>query len=208
MQAFAAKHKLFFALSTLVLLFGLAFFRAEWQPLLIALRTHLFVVAFAVLLLAPLWLFARKRTKLSRAIAVTLGIAIFAALAVWGATIHQYMALYYRYRTLDVVELTELPVSDQERIPPLNSIYTIAKHKISETESPQRPDFVRVDDAYRFTPRDRAGLRHQASLRRRPRAVQHLRHLSGPRFLQPEPCGSALRGRERACSATATWRPP
>lgn len=150
-RAFAERHKLLFSVLLVVGAALLFYFRALIQPLVVQLRVNVFVIVFAALVFVPLWLFARKRTRLARALAAGTGILIAVALWFWGPMIHQYMALYYRYKTLDVVELGELPVSDHERIPPLNSVFTIAKHKIADTESPMRPDFVRVGDSYRFT---------------------------------------------------------
>ena len=65
--------------------------------------------------------------------------------------VYHYVALYYRYSTLDIVELKELPTTDNERIQPFNSIFTLAHEVMTEAESPMRPDFVRVGDQYRWT---------------------------------------------------------
>src|SRR6185503_13942457 len=51
---------------------------------------------------------------------------LFSLTLYWGDEIHHYLALYNRFRTLEVVELTTLPVTDHERIQPLNSIYSLA----------------------------------------------------------------------------------
>lgn len=149
--AFIGRHKLLFSVLSLILLGGLFYFRHLLHPLVLQLRINLFVIVFALLLFLPLWLLTRKRSKLARVIGALTGLAGIVALWFGGPAAHQYLSLYYRYNTLDIVELDELPTTDHERIPPLNSIHTIAKHKIADTESPMRPDFVRVGDSYRFT---------------------------------------------------------
>lgn len=172
---FIGRHKRLAALLVLALVALLVHFRALLHPLVLHLRMNVFVIVFAVLLFVPIWLFARRRTKLTRTLAVVAAVAVAVALFFWGPAVHQYVALYYRYQTLDVVELDELPVSDHERIPPLNSIYTIAKHKIADTESPMRPDFVRVGDSYRFT----LAIEPAYQIRRRFEGVRELFSISG-----------------------------
>jgi hypothetical protein len=59
--------------------------------------------------------------------------------------------LWYRYVSLDIVKLSELPETGNERIQPLNSIFVTAQEKLGDTERALTPDFVRVGNEYRWT---------------------------------------------------------
>ena len=151
MRGFARRHRGLFVLLVVVAAAVLFFLRAAVHPLVIAIRIRMFLVVIGVPLLLGLgWLLfsGSFRRRLVTAIVV---LPLFSLTLYWGEEIHHYLALYNRFRTLEVVELATLPVTDHERIQPLNSIYSLAHEAISESETPMRPFFVRVGDEYRWT---------------------------------------------------------
>ncbi len=152
-RAFLGRHKLaVFLLSTaaLVLLF---LSRSLWQPGVLLLRIYLVWWVLTLLgLFVARWGLRRRSLKL------TLTGLVFALLvaAFRISPVYDYVSLFIRYQTFPQVDLRELPVSGNERIQPLNSIFSLAHEKMVETEAPCRPDFVRVRDelgneSYRWT---------------------------------------------------------
>jgi len=146
------KRNWWSASMTAIVLLGVLFMtRAVYQPYLVALRRMSFLLV-PVILLAVTWFWARRRTKGVKILVSAVCLVGFAVLLVWGKSAHEFVSLYYRYQTLNIVELDKLPVTGHERMQPLNSIYSLAHEKAaSEMESPQRPDFVRINDEYRWT---------------------------------------------------------
>lgn len=137
--------------TALVILALLFLFRAFIQPLFLAGRKYLFL---AVIFIALAWLLRwvwRQESAGARALCGLLTVLLCGAIIVWGRDVHRYLALYLRYSTISIVELEELPVTDHERIQPLNSIFSLAHEVMTESETPMLPDFVRVGDDYRWT---------------------------------------------------------
>ena len=130
----------------------LGMLRPVLHPHLIAVRTHL--VMFAVPIVATVLFFLALKRAWSWKIkaVVTLLYFLFATgTFLWGKEAHTYVALWYRYRTLPIVELSELPATGHERIQPLNSIHSLAYEVMAETERPMTPDFVRINGEYKWT---------------------------------------------------------
>ncbi|MBX4205351.1 MAG: hypothetical protein KW788_04185 [Candidatus Doudnabacteria bacterium] len=130
------------------LLFGL---RAFYHPYVMIVRQKSFLLALALLLVVT-WFEARGRRTLMKFIRYVLCLAGLVALYFWGGGVHDYLSQYYRYKTLNIVELDKLPITGHERLQPLNSIYSLAHEKVAtEMESPQRPDFVAIGNEYKWT---------------------------------------------------------
>jgi hypothetical protein len=151
LRTFARRHRGAFVALVLVAAVVLLLLRAAVHPFVIALRVRMFLVVIGLpLLLGVGWLLFsgsfRRRLVTAVVVLPLLSLAVY-----WGEEVHHYLALYNRFRTLPVVELPALPVTDHERIQPLNSIYSLAHEAISESETPMRPFFVRVGDEYRWT---------------------------------------------------------
>lgn len=148
---FYKRHWLVATFVSLFLLFVMFITRALYHPYVVEVRRLSFLVVPAMLLVV-IWVWARKQTTFKKVVTSLLVLCGFVALFLWGGAAHDYVALYYRYKTLNVVELQQLPITGHERLQPLNSIYSLAHEKASsEMESPQRPDWVRVNDEYRWT---------------------------------------------------------
>lgn len=132
----------------LVLLF---LFRASFHHYIIVLRRSLLLIA----ILVPLWLWTYRKIrtvhfgpKVALMLVATL---LTAGLLTVGRVAHGYVALALRFSSLDLVDLTELPLTGNERIQPLNSVFSLAHEIMTEGETPMMPDFVRIGDDYRWT---------------------------------------------------------
>lgn len=141
-----------FVLTLLIL--ALVFSGRAWlQPGALFIRKY-FVVGLAVfvVLLLLISVFRRSRWP-GKVTVVLLAAGLSAGIWFWGAPMVNYLALYYHFRSLDKVELAELPLTGNERVQPINSITTLASQEVlNETESASIPDFVRrADGRYDFS---------------------------------------------------------
>lgn len=137
---------------TAIILITLIFlFRAPIHPLVMALRTRIFLVILGLPLAILLWKLLFRGRWLKRLIAAAVSIPLLIALGQWGDDAHEYLSLYYRYVTVEKKELTDLPLTDNERIHPLNSIRSLAFEAMNETETPSIPNFVRIGKEYHWT---------------------------------------------------------
>jgi len=108
------------------------------------------LVVMAILILLFFKGFASYEFK-GRAILLCILAAIIFCTAYLDADPHQYLAFYYRYKTLDIVQLDKDPVTDHERIQPLMMIHKTGQTKLDMAEHLATPDFVRSGGDYRFT---------------------------------------------------------
>ena len=149
--AFAQRH--FWRFVFLAVFITLAFFvsRGYFHTSVIMLRKHLGAFIAGILILA-FWCRRYRKARLQgRLILVVLALAGATAVYCWGSPVHSYFSLYYRYCTLKLVDLEELPQTDHERIQPLNSAFSLAHEKMADSEAPMLPHFVRIGDSFRFT---------------------------------------------------------
>jgi hypothetical protein len=120
----AKSHKLFASISILFIL-GLTFYlRAYIHPIALGFRKY-FVLIISILFI--IWIIRRilrKKKKLIRVIGNILLIGIVFLGYLWGPPIYRYIGLYYHYKTINKKTISELPLTEQERIHPLNSIRT------------------------------------------------------------------------------------
>lgn len=147
---FFKRHKLIFITLLVVIAVFLFTGRAYIHHLVIAIRIRSFAIIFAAMLLALAWWVIRKWPKLYRyATLAVVAIALLLSQKVI-VNVHDYLSLYYRYKTLKIYEPGELPVTGHERIHPLNSVYSLALEVMTEVEQPTLPSFVRIGDDYRW----------------------------------------------------------
>ncbi len=148
------RQKRFTIITSLVLLLLLFFLRDDYQPALLFLRRYIFIILFGGLFL---WFaLSRFRSALSagRRVLILLGIlAFFGSLWFfgWKLNLYQYMQTYNVYRHLNREVLTELPLTQNERIQPYNNIVTMAYESIGETQEVSAPQLVRVDSTNQWT---------------------------------------------------------
>ena len=125
--------------------------RAYIQPFVVLGRRFIFLEVMAVIVLLVWWRLFRNsgwKKKIVHAL-----MFIFIGVGIYYAKLepYNYMTLYLKYNSLNIEELSSLPLTDHERIHPQNSIKTLAQEAISETETFNNPDYVRVGDSYRWT---------------------------------------------------------
>ena len=148
------KQKRIIIISGIVLLLLLFFLRDDYQPILLFFRKYIFLILLSGLFL---WFTLSKfRSALSsgKRILILLGIIAFFAtgwLFGWQIGLYKYMKTYYVFKNLNLVELNELPLTQNERIQPYNNIVTMAYESIGETQEVSRPQLVRVDSTNQWT---------------------------------------------------------
>ncbi len=140
-----------------LLLLGVALFlallaRAWVQPLFLAVRIYSFEVIVAVTSIALIYHYHHRISR--KKWLIILGVLVLMAVnyRYIGASPHKYLTLYWRYKTLDLRELEELPVTEHDRIQPLHSIRVQSlRGGMQDVHQVSEPYYVRVGDSYRFT---------------------------------------------------------
>jgi hypothetical protein len=134
-----------------LVLFVLFIFRPALQPYLLLARIYFGGILLVAGVVVPLWFKLRRRSAILKTFGTTIAVAIVGLVFVVGAGIHDYLAQYSRYISLGAVDFAQLPTTSNERILPLNGVYSLAKERMNTTEDPSLPDLVRVDTDYRWT---------------------------------------------------------
>ncbi len=148
------RQKRILIISGFILLLLLFFLRDDYQPMLLFLRQFIFLILISGLLL---WFaISRFRSALTagKRILVLLGIVVFFTAGWflgWKLELYQFMQSYNVYRNLNLVEIHELPLTQNERIQPYNNIVTMAYESIGETQEVSAPQLVRVDSSNQWT---------------------------------------------------------
>lgn len=120
------------------------------------------------------WILFRKRSPRWQAVGGLLGIALAMVAVIGGRGIHDYTASYWRYITLEIVDLETLPTTYDERVLPLNSIHSFVSERINETETPTKPDLVKIGNEYKWT----LGINQSYFVNRWSRPMYEVIHLS------------------------------
>ena len=143
-SGFFRRNKGKFIFAAVILLTLLVLFRAVWQPFFLTLREYSFVFIFLAGYFIILAILGKIQVTLK--IVVPLSLVIFTSLTIYVLSdAPKYLAAYFRYQSLNIVELKELPLTRSERVQPLDSIYVQASEKINETESVTIPDLILAD---------------------------------------------------------------
>ncbi len=138
----------------LVLLILLFVLRDDYQPALLFLRKYIFLILVGLLFLVFTISKFRKAPTAGRRILIFLGIAAFFATG-WffgyKMKLYEFMQSYNIYSDLNKVEIHELPLTQNERIQPLNNILTMAYESVGETQEVTIPHLIRVDSTNQWT---------------------------------------------------------
>ncbi len=141
------KHWILAPLLLLLVLYILFTGRSAIQPFFIFVRKYLFLILIFLLSCLLLYLILKKGNIVFKVLASILFAAILGVTIFFGKSIHEYVSLYIHYKSIDKVELAQLPTTENERIQPLNSIRTLIRQEaISETEEATSPHFLRRPD--------------------------------------------------------------
>ena len=152
-KAWIKRHPIWTTIIVLLIINALVTARGSYQPVFLEIRKHLALAFLVLIVLGLFYLYVRKRTWKKNIIPTVLLLVFLAASILAGPGVHEYFSLYFRYATLNKTELRQMPVSDHERIQPINSIKTlIDQDALSETEDATMPVFTRGHDGqYYFT---------------------------------------------------------
>lgn len=148
------KQKRIVIISAVVLVLLLFFLRDDYQPALLFLRKYVFIILISMLFL---WFMLRKfraSVHTGKRLLYLVGIVAFFGIlwfAGWKTGLYQYMQTYNVYNNLNLVEIHELPLTQNERIQPYNNIVTMAYESIGETQEVSPPQLVRIDTVNQWT---------------------------------------------------------
>ncbi|GGG04540.1 hypothetical protein GCM10011344_01140 [Dokdonia pacifica] len=148
------KQKRIVIISAIVLVLLLFFLRDDYQPALLFLRKYVFIILISTLFLWFMLRRFRASAHIGKRILYLVGIAAFFGVlwfAGWKTGLYQYMQTYNVYNNLDLVEIHELPLTQNERIQPYNNIVTMAYESIGETQEVSPPQLVRIDTINQWT---------------------------------------------------------
>ncbi|MDT0558786.1 hypothetical protein RM697_09010 [Ichthyenterobacterium sp. W332] len=148
------KQKVITILLVIVLIALLFFLRDDYQPALLFIRKFIFPILLSVIVL----IFGLKRFRNSASSGKRLGILallvlFFGILYIvgWHFKMYDYMRTYNVFKDLNKVEISELPLTQNERIQPLKNIHSMANESVGETKDVSIPHLVRVDDENKWT---------------------------------------------------------
>jgi hypothetical protein len=151
-KTFVQKHKKHFAILSIFLFLIVFVFRATVQPAFIILRLHTFDLLVVISFIVLLRVYSRKLRERGKRFGNIWKLALFAGVALLvRCEAYNYLALYFRYRALHELDLTELPTTAHERVQPIVSLRMLADGVMDQNRHPSEPDFVRIGDAFRFT---------------------------------------------------------
>lgn len=148
------KQKIILIVVGLILICALFILRDDYQPFLLFLRKYLFVLLlFSIILYFGIRSFRKTAStpkKLLRGF-LTLASIVLIYVMLWPVGMYEYMQTYNVYNNMNLQEISELPLSRNERIQPYNNIKTMAYESLEETIEVSAPQLVRVDDRNQWT---------------------------------------------------------
>ncbi|HAM88820.1 MAG: hypothetical protein US83_C0006G0056 [Candidatus Falkowbacteria bacterium GW2011_GWC2_38_22] len=157
LATFLKNHKLAFFL-ILISIFTIIFvLRAFWQPVLVYIRMNMlyFFCLMTVVVVIKMIMSHASQKKIRYGVPLVIIAIVIGGFFVkekLGFDIIEHATLYAKYKSLNIVELSEMPLTDNERIQPINSVYTIAKKNANENFWIGKPHFVRGPNGrFQFT---------------------------------------------------------
>ncbi|MDO7136704.1 hypothetical protein [Algibacter lectus] len=148
------KQKTVTVIGFLVLLILLFVLRDDYQPALLFVRKYIFVI----LLSAVVFFFGLRKFRNSVSTGGRLGMLVvliifFGILYVvgWQFKMYEYMKTYNVYNNLNLIEINELPLTQNERIQPMRNVYSMANESVGETKDVSLPHLVRVGTENKWT---------------------------------------------------------
>jgi len=148
------KQKRIVIFLSLLLIVALFFLRDDYQPALLFIRKFIFVILLsAIILFFGLRKFRSQANTGSRIFILALLAVFFAAFyfAGWKMELYDYMKTYNVYNDLNRVEISELPLTQNERIQPLKNIHSMGNESVGETKDVSLPHLVRIGDENKWT---------------------------------------------------------
>ena len=148
------KQKVITVIGSIVLLLLLFILRDEYQPFLLFIRKFIFVILLCgTILFLLLKKFRRTPSSGKRIGILGLLVLIFGIIYAigWHYKMYDYMKTYNVFNNLNKVEIHDLPLTQNERIQPLQNIFSMANESVGETKDVSLPHLVRVDGENQWT---------------------------------------------------------
>ncbi|QMU65896.1 MAG: hypothetical protein GKR88_17525 [Flavobacteriaceae bacterium] len=148
------KQKIIVSGCILLAMLALFILRDDYQPGLLFLRKYIAVILLSLaILFFGLQKFRRSASTLKRLGILGL-LALFFSLsyiAGWRYELYKYMKTYNVFNNLNRLAINELPLTRNERIQPLQNIFSMANESVGETKDVSLPQLVRVDGENKCT---------------------------------------------------------
>ncbi len=148
------KQKTITIIGSIILLLLLFFLRDDYQPFLLLIRKFIFVILLGgIILFFGLRAFRSSASGGRRLGILGLLVAFFGLLYLfgWHFKMYDYMKTYNVFNNLNRVEISQLPLTQNERIQPLQNIFSMANESVGETKDISLPHLVRVDGENKWT---------------------------------------------------------
>ncbi|WP_046758429.1 hypothetical protein [Kordia jejudonensis] len=148
------KQKTILIIIGLIIFSALFILRDDYQPFLLFIRKYFFILLlFVGILYVGIRSFRKAANVLKKVFKGILTLASIALIYVllWNVGMYDYMQTYNVFNDMNLQEISELPLTQNERIQPYNNIKTMAYESISETQEVSAPQLVRVDDRNQWT---------------------------------------------------------
>ncbi len=148
------KQKVLLLVSSLILLVVLFIFRDLMQPFFLFIRKHIFFILLSFLVLYfGIRGFRRAPSFIGKLLKLVFVVLFFALSYFVGSRLemYSYMQKYAIFKDLNLIEINELPLTENERIQPYNNIVTMANESLNETYDVSPPQLVRVDSMNKWT---------------------------------------------------------
>jgi len=148
------KQKRNLILLSIILIIVLLYFRDDYQPALLFVRKYIFIIVLVITVLLLGIRSIRKATSAGKKIGVFIvQVLFFGILYVvgWHFEMYDYMRSFNVFNNLNRIEISELPLTKNERIQPLRNIFSMANESVGETKDVSLPHLVRVDSINKWT---------------------------------------------------------
>ncbi|MEZ4975435.1 MAG: hypothetical protein R2802_02675 [Flavobacteriaceae bacterium] len=148
------KNKRPTVLLYLILIILLFVLRDDYQPFLLFIRKFFFIILVCGIIAFLLIRTFRKTASTGKRIGIlAILLAVFGLIYYtgWQLKLYDYMKTYNVFLHLNKVEVSELPLTQNERIQPLRNIYSMANESVGETMDVSLPHLVRVDNENKWT---------------------------------------------------------
>ena len=148
------KQKRNLILLSIILILVLLFLRDDYQPGLLFIRKYIFIILLNVTVLFLGLRSFRKAISAGKKIGILLMLTLFFGVLYgvgWHLKMYDYMKTFNVFNNLNRIEMSELPLTRNERIQPLRNIFSMANESVGETKDVSLPHLVRIDSVNKWT---------------------------------------------------------
>ena len=148
------KQKVIIVILAILLLVAIFVMRDDYQPALLFVRKYIFIILLSLLVLIFGLRKFRKSASSGKRIGILAILIIFFGILYavgWHFKMYDYMRTYNVFKNLNRTEINELPLTQNERIQPLQNIFSMANESVGETKDVSLPHLVRIDGVNKWT---------------------------------------------------------